>query len=593
MLAAMPAEASAALHVKGAAPPPVKAGPKGGAPVGAWNGELEASISSTEAAAAETQSLVAMAPRAREMGPQKVSALAAKVDVAAAHLNERIAASRGFLQTKFAEIGGVESTNQDAVCLRQELARMAQRIHQAGVVANSATAFVKEEAKNATAAEGISSEPPAPDGSTPKTSAAAAPPSRVVLPKHASAPMPTVVAPPKRPMPPAESVPEHEHALTRATPKVKAPSVDGGSGSSEDRVVEAVHMLDKLAGELPDMEAAVQGAKRAASSSSPSEGGRKFAQQASLAVKAAKDGLLAACEILEGLMRQGNLPPSAFRLGPRTVELDARISRSMAEAAQLHKVAYEHETRQSEALRTEIGKAIRASMAQRGLGRATAEELLDATGVGGGKRLSREEFVQLVARSDAAIPASRANALFEYLDDDRRGSLGKEEITRCLHVFYKVVNTSMLSDSFNFAEGGQLGTLQPGEILEVLQGPTRESSVGAWRVRGHVLGNDTLGWATVAGSDGTPFLAQCPVYVKVTVATALAASASACDGATGFLVRKLREGELLEVLLWEGSTRTGVDASAPTRRAKVKAVEDSAVGWATTFAKGRTHLEIM
>jgi len=287
-------------------------------------------------------------------------------------------------------------------------------------------------------------------------------------------------------------------------------------------------------------------------------------------------------------------------LGPRTVQLDARISRSTGKAARLYKSAYEHERRDHHAARIEIGKGIRSALTDRSI--EDDEDIFADADADKDGYISREEFSTFIAKCQANASPQQINMLFDHLDEAKRGRLDMEEMMWCARVFYKVVSASILTDSRCPLEGKQVASVEPGEILELLGGPVRErSSDDAFVVRVRVRVKqtptgtnasdakiDTVGWATVAGSDGSAYLAQCPVYLRVAVATPLTSS-NPSDGKK--LTRQLEQDELVELMVWEQAF--GREACA-MKHVKVIAVRDGVVGWAIAYdpGRGKRYLEL-
>ena len=71
---------------------------------------------------------------------------------------------------------------------------------------------------------------------------------------------------------------------------------------------------------------------------------------------------------------------------------------------------------------------------------------------------------------------------------------------------YKVVRDIVFSDGLIIERSKQLRRLEVGEIIEVYEGPTVDPSVGVHRVRGCALRDGAVGWVTIAGNPGLPFL---------------------------------------------------------------------------------------
>merc|ERR1712008_119212 len=125
-----------------------------------------------------------------------------------------------------------------------------------------------------------------------------------------------------------------------------------------------------------------------------------------------------------------------------------------------------------------------------------------------------------------------------------------------MRMFYKVVKEIVLSNSLLIDKSSQIRRMDVGEVMEVLQGPMLDPSVGVYRIRGQALKDDETGWVTVSGNQGITFL--------------------------------LPGGNVLKVLDWTRTSRSPLGLT----RIKGRVQGDGAVGWATfSGTNGTKYLE--
>jgi len=162
-------------------------------------------------------------------------------------------------------------------------------------------------------------------------------------------------------------------------------------------------------------------------------------------------------------------------------------------------------------------------------------------------------------------------------------SLSREELVRAVRVFYKVVKPLVVSDGLAIQNCTQLRRMEEGEILEVLEGPKNDETVGVSRVRGRAWRDGLTGWATISGNGGVLFLAPAVGVMKaihpVPITGGLDSPAP---------VRMLLAGELLQVKEWGQRMINGQSVT----RVRVWAMSDGAEGWTSLSEDGGApHLE--
>merc|ERR1712151_87246 len=153
--------------------------------------------------------------------------------------------------------------------------------------------------------------------------------------------------------------------------------------------------------------------------------------------------------------------------------------------------------------------------------------------------------------------------------------ISKEDFLRAIRIFYKVIKEIVLSDNLLIDQSRQLRRMDPGEVMEVHQGPMLDPSVSVYRVHGKALKDGIVGWVTVAGNQGITFLMPGGNVFKVVKPVALCEELKDVESTKP--VRMLREGETLVVLDWGRTSRSSLGVT----RIKAKVQGDSSIGWAT------------
>jgi len=114
--------------------------------------------------------------------------------------------------------------------------------------------------------------------------------------------------------------------------------------------------------------------------------------------------------------------------------------------------------------------------------------------------------------------------------------------------------------------------IEPGEVLEVLEGPRQEDPLEFMRLKGKAGKDGKVGWVTMKGPQGTDVLERC----KVLLCKQSIAITTTFDIAEGKAIRKLDVGEALEVI--EGPKE---DPVRSLTRVKARTKNDGKEGWVT------------
>lgn len=172
--------------------------------------------------------------------------------------------------------------------------------------------------------------------------------------------------------------------------------------------------------------------------------------------------------------------------------------------------------------------------------------------------------------------------LFKSLDYEELGYLPKDNFTRLVRLWVKVIKDTVATEAIEI-DSAVIRRLTVGEVLEVLGFPEKEQSKGIVRAKCKMLKDEKEGFVTFEGVGGTTFLEESSIIFKVVKDTILTDSFDISGGSKDNArklkdtTRKLKEGEEVEVLEWPKK-----EESADLMRLLCRAVSDGAVGWATS-----------
>merc|ERR1719414_350576 len=82
----------------------------------------------------------------------------------------------------------------------------------------------------------------------------------------------------------------------------------------------------------------------------------------------------------------------------------------------------------------------------------------------------------------------------------------KEKALKPWTPFYKCTNGTVIQDSLLVKGAQTVRKLEAGEVIEVLEGPMVEKDLEVLRIRGRAEKDGAVGWITLKGNQGTPFL---------------------------------------------------------------------------------------
>jgi len=224
-----------------------------------------------------------------------------------------------------------------------------------------------------------------------------------------------------------------------------------------------------------------------------------------------------------------------------------------------------------------VAAALRAETQKRGI----SVDALYLEMVGEGDFITEESFCKKVeALPDLGISALHAKNLSRHIE---ASGIRRRSFLRIVQQYYVCVKEIAITTEFEISKGKAIRKIEPGESIEVLEGPQSDEKLAMMRVKGRIIADGSVGWISVKGNQGTPFLKETekPWYACIREEALEKEFATA----SAERIRPLKFDELLEVL--EGP-RDEVLAAA--KLAKVKAASDSALGWFTVQDK---HGEIL
>jgi len=206
----------------------------------------------------------------------------------------------------------------------------------------------------------------------------------------------------------------------------------------------------------------------------------------------------------------------------------------------------------------------------------------DETTEGDGKEAGAEEKTEKTL-SPSEDELSR---LFVTFDDDKQGFLTKDMFVTLIRRFMKVIKDTVITSELSVTESKTLRRLELGEVIEVLEPPTKEEGMEVLRGKCRAMTDDVEGWITFIGNQGNSFLEDGGNLFKVVKETILTTEFG-LDG--GGSTKKLKQGEIVKVLEW---ARKEEQSGLMRMKCKVKAT--GAVGWVTTVGnQGNVYMAVV
>mmetsp|Transcript_90376 Transcript_90376/g.238383 ORF Transcript_90376/g.238383 Transcript_90376/m.238383 type:complete len:1804 (+) Transcript_90376:3-5414(+) len=209
--------------------------------------------------------------------------------------------------------------------------------------------------------------------------------------------------------------------------------------------------------------------------------------------------------------------------------------------------------------------------------------MTDVFDIGAAKTLRKaelEEVVELLEgpRSDdkSGVVRIRGKSLTDGLEGwiSLRGNQGTPFLQEVEKPFYSCqVDMALDRDFKSEGEAGLVRGLKADEVLELVEGPRKETYEPGLRVKGKAILDGAIGWFTARDKMGTVFAEADSKYYSCTSSVAMTDNMDIKDCK---VVRKLAVGELFTVE--EGPIKV---EDAGITRVKGKSVKDDAIGWIT------------
>jgi len=204
------------------------------------------------------------------------------------------------------------------------------------------------------------------------------------------------------------------------------------------------------------------------------------------------------------------------------------------------------------------------------------------------RKLAVGEVVQVLEAAkldeDAGLHRVKCRALSDAKEGwaTLRGNQGTDFLEKTGKPYYCCVEELSLQGDFASASP-ELRTIQPGEVLEVTEGPRKEPPIETERVRGRTVKEGKTGWVTWKDALGNLNFEE----TKLLVCRQSIAITTTFDISEGKALRKLDVGELLEPV--EGPQDDPVRSMT---RIKARSKEDGKEGWVTMKGnQGTSYIE--
>jgi len=180
------------------------------------------------------------------------------------------------------------------------------------------------------------------------------------------------------------------------------------------------------------------------------------------------------------------------------------------------------------------------------------------------------------------LEEGQADKLFDHIAGEK-GEIAQEQFVELIRLYYKCVKGTVLTETVSI-KSKTIRRLEAGEVLEALEGPSKEEGANVDRVRCQAVNDDATGWVTLAGNQGTTFLEPGGNFYIVLKETVITDGLSVQDSKT---VRRVSKGEVIEVVEFAKK-----DASVGVKRVRGKAKLDGTTGWITMSGnQGTSFLE--
>eukprot|EP00931_Biecheleriopsis_adriatica_P025091 TRINITY_DN154_c0_g1_i6.p1 TRINITY_DN154_c0_g1~~TRINITY_DN154_c0_g1_i6.p1 ORF type:complete len:1521 (-),score=627.15 TRINITY_DN154_c0_g1_i6:106-4536(-) len=193
------------------------------------------------------------------------------------------------------------------------------------------------------------------------------------------------------------------------------------------------------------------------------------------------------------------------------------------------------------------------------------------------RKLVKGELVEVLegtkVDSASSLPRIRCRALTDSKEGwvTTQGNQGSNFLEKASKPYYCCEADAVLSSEFS-SGSSEVRKMEPGEVLEMLEGPKKEDPPEVLRMKGKASKDGKSGWVTLKDAAGK----ECFKLVKLLVCKQSIAITTTLDIAAGKAIRKLEVGEALDIV--EGPQE---DPAKSLSRVKVLAKKDGKEGWVT------------
>jgi len=129
-------------------------------------------------------------------------------------------------------------------------------------------------------------------------------------------------------------------------------------------------------------------------------------------------------------------------------------------------------------------------------------------------------FLQFLSETSSKIESATSsddqNLMFNQLDRDSDGKLSKDEFSEMLRERYVCTQRVTMTDSRAIEGSKSLEKLDVDTVVETLQEPHVDTSLGIARVLARNVASGTEGWVTMQGNQGSSYLRQLTAYALFT-----------------------------------------------------------------------------
>jgi len=277
----------------------------------------------------------------------------------------------------------------------------------------------------------------------------------------------------------------------------------------------------------------------------------------------------------------------------------ARLAQATNKAAKLKADAERKQKVELEALRLNVLKIIRHHNTVKKLdGKASF------AAAASNDKIGEAEFVKFVQGCEREEPAegetvdkstpSEADLgrLFPYIEENGEGHFTEESWSNLVRIYMKVAKATVITKELSL-KSETLRRVEAGEVVELLEAPTKEEESGVERAKVRAMNDGVEGFVAAVGDEGTKFLeagGSTFKVVKETIVTASFELAGDKDDSKKLkdTTRKLKVGETVEVREWAKK-----EEASGLMRMKVRVKSDGQVGWATSVGNtGIVFLEV-